>query len=82
MSVDHEKFMALAIEESRAGLRAGDPGTREIGDVITKVNGTPVRTIAEFAAELARIGIGNRARLTVVNRGRAREVAVTVTDIS
>ncbi len=66
----------------RAGLRAGDPGTREIGDVITKVNGTPVRTIAEFAAELARIGIGNRARLTVVNRGRAREVAVTVTDIS
>ncbi len=66
----------------RAGLRAGDPEAREIGDVITKVDGTPVRTIAEFAAELARIGIGNRARLTVVNRGRAREVAVTVTDIS
>ena len=33
MSVDHEKFMALAIEESRAGLRAGD---RPFGSVIVQ----------------------------------------------
>ena len=50
--------------------------------MITQVNGVAVRTIAQFAAELARVGIGNRAELTVVNRGRARGVTVTVADIS
>ena len=33
MSVDHEKFMALAIEESRAGPRAGD---RPFGSVVVR----------------------------------------------
>ena len=33
MSVDHEKFMALAVEESRAGLRAGD---RPFGSVVVR----------------------------------------------
>ncbi len=66
----------------RAGLRAADFGARDFGDVITAVDGVAVRTIAQFAAELAKVGIGNRARLTVVNRGREREVAVTVMDIS
>ncbi len=67
---------------ARAGLRAADLEAHDFGDVITAVDGVAVRTIAQFAAELARIGIGNRARLTVVNRGRTREVAVTVMDIS
>ncbi len=66
----------------RAGLRAADFDGRTLGDVITQVNGVAVRTIAQFAAELARVGIGNRAELTVVNRGRARGVTVTVADIS
>ena len=66
----------------RAGLRSANLDARELGDVITNVNGVAVRTIAQFAAELARVGIGNRVRLTIVNRGNKREVAVTVIDIS
>lgn len=67
---------------ARAGLQPADVEARTLGDVITGVNGTPVRTIAEFATELARIGIGNRAELTVVNEGRTRRVVVEVMDIS
>ena len=66
----------------RAGLEPADTDVRDLGDVITKVNGVAVRTIAQFAAELAKVGIGNRARLYVVNHGHAREVQVTVMDIS
>ncbi len=67
---------------ARAGLAAADFDARDLGDVITEVNGVAVRTIAQFATELAKVGIGNRARLTVVNRGRTRQVQVTVMDIS
>jgi len=66
----------------RAGLKPANFDARDLGDVITEVDGVAVRTIAQFAAELAKVGIGNRARLTVVNRGSTREVAVTVMDIS
>jgi len=66
----------------RAGLKPANFDARDLGDVITEVDGVAVRTIAQFAAELAKVGIGNRARLTVVNRGTMREVAVMVMDIS
>ena len=67
---------------ARAGLQAANFDARDLGDVITEVDGVPVRTIAQFAAELAKVGIGNRARLTIVNQGSAREVSVAVMDIS
>ncbi|MDJ0942300.1 MAG: trypsin-like peptidase domain-containing protein [Kiloniellales bacterium] len=65
-----------------AGLRGIDPQSGAIGDVITHVNGKPVRTIAEFAAELEAIGVGNPAELTVRRQGREVFVSVTVADIS
>ncbi len=65
-----------------AGLRGVDPVTQGLGDVITHVEGTRVRTIAELAAELDRIGIGKRAELTVVRDGNPRQVSVAVMDIS
>ena len=67
---------------ARAGIRAADFDARSFGDVITHVNGIPVRGIAQFATELGMVGIGNQAALTLVNRGRARRVLVTVSDIS
>jgi 2-alkenal reductase len=66
----------------QAGLQPANFDARDLGDVITEVDGVAVRTIAQFAAELAKVGIGNRARLTIVNRGNSREVAVMVMDIS
>ena len=65
-----------------AGLRGIDPTTGAIGDVITHVNGKPVRTIAEFAAELQVVGIGNPADLTILRGKSEVTVAVDVIDIS
>ena len=65
-----------------AGLRGIDPQSGSIGDVITHVNGVKVNSIAEFAAELELIGIGNTAELTIRRNGRERLVAVRVSDIS
>jgi S1-C subfamily serine protease len=67
---------------ARAGLQAADFDARNLGDVITAVNGVPVRTIAQFATELGKVGIGNQAELTLINRGRTRRVKVEVSDIS
>ncbi len=65
-----------------AGLRGIDPTTGAVGDVITHVNGKRVRTIAEFAAELQAIGVGNSAELTILRADREFTIAVDVIDIS
>ncbi len=65
-----------------AGLTGLDRRTGRLGDVITEVNGRPIRTIAEFAAALDEIGIGNEAELTVVRDSRERTVTLRVMDIS
>ncbi len=67
---------------ARAGLRGVDRAAGTIGDVITHVDGEPVHTVAELAAALDRIGIGNTAALTVLRAGREITVTVTVADIS
>ncbi len=64
----------------KAGLR-GLEGSK-LGDVITHVNGARVHTLAEFAEALNKVGIGNRAELTVERDGSTRTVAVEVVDIS
>jgi 2-alkenal reductase len=64
----------------KAGLR-GLEGQR-LGDVITHVNGARIQTLAEFAEALSRVGIGNRAELTVEREGATRTVSVEVVDIS
>jgi 2-alkenal reductase len=65
----------------RAGMRGLDPATGELGDVITHVEGRPVRTVVELAEALRAVGIGNRAALTVVRDGRETTVNVEVVDI-
>ena len=67
---------------ARAGLNPADFSAKQLGDVITHVNGAPVRTIAELAQQLGKVGIGNQAELTLVNRGRVRRVSVKVMNIS
>ena len=64
----------------KAGLRGVDE--QNIGDVITHVNGQPVRTLAEFAAALGKVGVGGRAELTVRRDRSSRAVLVEVIDIS
>jgi 2-alkenal reductase len=67
---------------ARSGLRGIDRASQMLGDVITHVDGTRVRTLAELAAELERAGIGNAVELTVTRDGVTRRVDVMVKDIS
>lgn len=65
----------------RAGLRGLDPMTGRLGDVITHVDGQPVRTLADLAEALRAVGLGKRAALTIL-RGRLEvTVSVEVVDI-
>ena len=44
----------------RAGLRGVDSSTGTLGDVIVRVNGKPVRRLADLTEQLEQIGIGSR----------------------
>ncbi len=66
----------------QAGLKGVDRRARRLGDIITHVNGNPVRTVAELAAELQKAGIGNTVDLNLVRDGGEATVTVTVMDIS
>ncbi len=65
-----------------AGLRGIDRENRSLGDVITHAEGQEVASVADLAAVLEEVGIGNRATLKVRRDGESREVEVKVTDIS
>jgi 2-alkenal reductase len=64
-----------------AGLRGVDARTGEIGDVITGVNGRPVRRLADLTAALEVAGVGQPVELTVGRGGRANTVRLTPVDV-
>ncbi len=66
----------------RAGIRGFDRRTGSPGDIITEVDGRPVRTISELAEALEAVGIGNSVELTIVRGGRTRTVPVQIMDLS
>jgi 2-alkenal reductase len=66
---------------AQAGLRAYDPRTGNLGDVIVEVNDRPIDSLGSFVAELDRVGIGNTAELTVKRDDKERKVKVRVVDV-
>lgn len=64
-----------------AGLRGVD-GAGRIGDIITAVDGKPVKNLAELASSLEQTGIGNTAQLTVRRGAGTTTVDVRVQDIN
>lgn len=66
----------------QAGILGFDRRTGHPGDIITEVNGRPVRTISDLAEVLEEVGIGNSVDLTIVRDGRRRTVAVRIIDLS
>ena len=69
----------------RAGLVAGDrresfqeQSYRAGGDVVTKIDGTPVREDADLARSLQDRQPGDRVRLTIVRGNDTRQVSVTL----
>ncbi|MBV8565248.1 MAG: trypsin-like peptidase domain-containing protein [Methylobacteriaceae bacterium] len=65
----------------RAGLKGIDTESATLGDVITKVDGKPVRRLADLTDELVTVGIGNTVHVTIERGGRSRTVDVKVTDL-
>jgi serine protease Do len=71
----------------RAGLRGGDlsitiQGEEFLlgGDIVTAINGMPVRTQQDWSARVKALRPGQRARVTVFRDGTSREVTLVVTE--
>jgi 2-alkenal reductase len=65
----------------QAGLKPFEPATRQVGDVIVAVGDKPTPTLADLAAALEDVGVGNEATLKVVRGEAVREVKVRVVDV-
>ncbi|GHF46226.1 S1-C subfamily serine protease [Deinococcus metalli] len=67
---------------ARAGLRGAqfdkDGNLSRLGDIITSVNGTPVRDADEFITAVRGVGIGVAVRLGYVRDGTPREATVVL----
>jgi 2-alkenal reductase len=63
---------------SRAGLTGLEAD--RVGDVITSANGVPIVTLADFAQQLSKTGVGNSIRMTIARGGQTREVSIQVVD--
>ena len=71
----------------RAGVRGGHTsivlqGEEYLlgGDILTAIQGTPVKTHQEYVARVRMLKPGQRVRLTVVRDGQSREVTLTVAE--
>jgi S1-C subfamily serine protease len=69
----------------RAGIRGGDlsvviQGEEYLlgGDVVTAIQGHPVRNHEEYVTRVNALKPGQRVRLTIVREGQSREVTLTV----
>ena len=74
--------VTLGSSAEAAGIRGVDFRRRMLGDVITHINGKPVRTVAEIASILQDAGVGSKVEVTVQRDDSSRIVMVTVMDIS
>ncbi len=78
----------VVVQAVRGGSGAEQAGVSgidargKIGDVIVAVDDQPVSTLADLALELERVGIGNRARVTLLRDGSRRDVDIVVQDIA
>jgi S1-C subfamily serine protease len=66
---------------ARAGIRGVDFPTGALGDVITEVNGKPVRRLSDLTDEIEQIGAGRSAKLTVKRGSQSRSLDVEIVDI-
>jgi serine protease Do len=71
----------------RAGVRGGNlsvvvQGEEYLlgGDILTQINGTPIRSHQDYVARVKTLRVGQRVRIVVVRDGTPRELAVTVSE--
>jgi S1-C subfamily serine protease len=71
----------------RAGVRGGNlsvvvQGEEYLlgGDILTAINGTPIRTHQDYVGRVKALRVGQRVRITVVREGQPRELTLTVAE--
>ena len=71
----------------RAGIRGGNlsvvvQGEEYLlgGDILTAINGTPIRSHSDYIARVKTLRVGQRVKITVVREGQAREMSLTVSE--
>jgi serine protease Do len=71
----------------RAGVRGGNlsvvvQGEEYLlgGDILTQINGTPIRSHQDYVARVKTLRVGQRVKIVVVRDGTPRELAVTVSE--
>ena len=50
------------------------------GDIVTSIQGTPIRNHVDYVAKVRTLKPGQRIRLTIVREGQARELTLTVAE--
>lgn len=65
----------------RAGIRGVNFSTGAVGDIITAVEGKPVRRLADLTDALEQAGAGKTVRITVKRGSDTRDVNVAIVDI-
>lgn len=65
----------------RAGIRGVDIPTGAIGDVITQIDGKPVRRLSDLTDQLEQVGAGKGVKLTLKRGSNVRDVNVEIVDI-
>jgi 2-alkenal reductase len=65
----------------RAGIRGVDMSSGAIGDVITQVDGKPVRRLSDLTDQLEQVGAGKGVRLTLKRGSNVLDVNVDIVDI-
>jgi 2-alkenal reductase len=66
---------------AEAGLKAMNPKTGNLGDVIVAINGKRIQGLSTFVAELGRIGVDGVAELTVSRDDRERKIRLRVIEV-
>jgi len=84
-SLNSEIAKAMELETNQGGFieqvmpdSAADEAGIEPGDVITKVNGKPIKTFNELRGKIGSIGAGKEVELTIVRNGKEKELDVTL----
>jgi S1-C subfamily serine protease len=66
---------------ARAGIRGVDMSSGALGDVISQVDGKPVRRLSDLTDRLEQVGTGKSVKLTVQHGADTRDVNVDVVDV-
>jgi S1-C subfamily serine protease len=65
--------LVVSVDEDGASAHVLDPG-----DVILKIDGAPVQSMAELSSRLYTLGPGSRVQITILRSGRIDSVAVVL----